>query len=461
MKNKIVIVLSALLLSATLSSAEIINLPVSGGSVLSGNIKGDYTGEIILSMGDMTGDFVPEVAISARNYTPSSRTGRVYIVKLSPEGLPATVDLASAANVVKITGALYGSLGTNMAVVPDRNADRLNEFMVSQSGTSEVFVINSNKNFPSAFSVSAIGGSIPGLRIAGIYVYSMKAVDLDKKGKADYIFGGIDGKVTVILGEGLPASGVVTVDNNLINGVTGFAFQVGNSDSRISVDVADFDRNGYPDIITVDSFDRVGKLIRNYGTPFAAFTNVDDAYLDGTRGTKFITGFANSVGSVGDITDDLFPDIVFRGSPLYSSSSRALFYWGQADWPAVINLTQDITGKGTIINGLSNLLVVGPSIAQVGDTNDDGIRDILVGDPSYSKSAGRAIKINGRKNADWPSVYTITAADTQYIGNGFAGSNVGFVENLFGGVGCGTDNGLTISAPGYGLNIGKVYIFKN
>ena len=128
---------------------------------------------------------------------------------------------------------------------------------------------------------------------------------------------------------------------------------------------------------------------------------------------------------------------------------------------AVINLTQDITGKGTIINGLSNLLVVGPSIAQVGDTNDDGIRDILVGDPSYSKSAGRAIKINGRKNADWPSVYTITAADTQYIGNGFAGSNVGFVENLFGGVGCGTDNGLTISAPGYGLNIGKVYIFKN
>ncbi len=358
------------------------------GSVFYGIDAADDSGRIVESIGDLNGDGYDDFAITAWDAIGDDpdleSVGEVYVIFGTPEGYPATVELAS----------LDGSTGfTVRGHVPD----------------------------------GELNGSVSGI------------ADVNGDGYHDLILGileaetdGIDtGKAYVLFGKAEPFEAVVDLSN--LDGTNGFAIngiEEGESIGAVVGSAGDINGDGFDDILIGSEGRDALSASTGGGAAYVVFGKADGftaefdlQHLYGENGFVLfadhpIHDLGESIAAVGDINGDGYDDIAVGSDDWDGNPSSAFFIFGKAWWGLTPSLlTSELDGtNGFVFTAGANNLNVGQDLSHAGDVNGDGIDDVILreNEPPIS-GPGRAIILFGNAGGFSATV----SADSLNGSNGF------------------------------------------
>lgn len=204
-------------------------------------------------------------------------------------------------------------------------------------------------------------------------------------------------------------------------------------------DAGDVNNDGYGDVIVGAYwyYNSKGRAYIYYGG------GLMDNIVDVTMTGEFSNGnFGDIVSSIGDVNNDGFDDVIVTAPSANSLRGNAYIFYGGSP----MNNSVDIKIPGFEDDGY-----FGTSACGIGDINNDGFDDILIGAKGYSNYTGRAYLYLGGNPMD-------TIADAVFTGEGTwnqfgdAVSSAGDVNN---------DGYLDfmIGANRYSSFMGRVYIY--
>jgi len=350
------------------------DLDGANGFTLHGAARGDRTGYVVTSAGDLNADGVDDLAIGAYTASPGGGhfAGTAYVVFGHDDGFAAEVELS----------ALNGLDGVRL----------------HGGGAEDLFggAINS------AGDVN--GDGVPDLIVG--------AMDHDRIGGQDA------GAAFVLYGGGDPfPADIFDAD---ITKANGFAINGGAAEDRAgtSVDgVGDVNQDGVDDVVVgAYLIDPAGRA--DAGGAYVVFgrsglrPNLDlasaapgDAVLLAGAADEDYAGW--SVAGAGDVNGDGVPDILvgaFRSDAgaLIDAGAVHVVFGRAGPWPDRIDLGALNGADGFTIHGEGRLDKFGLSVSAAGDFNHDGLSDIIVGayasDPNGKPEAGRSYVVYGRSD---------------------------------------------------------------
>ncbi|MDQ0462607.1 Ca2+-binding RTX toxin-like protein [Caulobacter ginsengisoli] len=362
----------------------------------------DHLGYSVAGIGDINGDGMDDVLISAQGLDPQSRTyaGGAYVVFGTAAGFGANLSLAGldGTNGFRVDGAASFDFG--------------------------------------------------GFRVSG-------AGDFNNDGYDDFLFGarltdpnGITQAGTVYLVYGHGGAFNPSFDLAGIDGTNGVAFDGASSLDQLDVVAAagDINGDGFADIVIGSNNVYIGGVRTGaayvvFGSASGLPAHVDVSTLDGTNGFRLSEGAANSllggaVASAGDFNGDGFDDLIL-GDPYASgggvTGGAVWIVFGKAGgFSAVLDLSTVQGSSGQRIDGNHGGGKAGVSVAGLGDINHDGFDDVLIGrrgDPTT------ATIVYGHATVAAPITQTGTSGADTLTGDAAA-------DSLSGGDGNDTLNGM-------------------
>ena len=407
------------------------------GFVINGDQAGDQSGRSVSNIGDINGDGVDDLAIGA----PFSRingdnSGAAYIIFGSKQsnyfGNPIELSVLGSKGLT-IKGSNSGhNAGWAVSGAGDFNGDGINDLLIGATNPSdnengidgESYVIFGKRGFSSTIDLSNIGLN-DGLKIISDYPnnlgYSVSdAGDINQDGKDDLIIGAPyadtngnnSGSSYVIYGRRIDTENPIT-------------------DNTINVSLLDSNND------------------------FTGFT------INGQD--KDQSGFF--VSKAGDINGDGIADLIIGardGNPNNKEfAGRAyVVFCKEGDIGDNFNLSDLNGSNGFTINGIEAFDNAGWSVSDLGDINDDGIDDIIIGANNANSSYGQSYVIYGSRDS-FSSTFELSNLNGT---NGFIISSIAETGNLGHSVsGAGDVNGdgvndLIISAPFADSLAGAAYV---
>ncbi|MCC3860058.1 hypothetical protein [Pseudemcibacter aquimaris] len=358
------------------------------GFRLDGVGEGDESGFSVSNAGDVNGDGYDDLLIGAYAADPNGDlSGSSYVVFGNVSFMGASFDLSSldGTNGFRIDGEAVGDeSGYSVSNAGDVNGDGFDDIIISApsadpngDGSGSSYVVFGQTNWTAnsgVFDLSSIDGS-NGFRLDGAAVgdasgYSVSnAGDVNGDGYDDVIVsaysadpnGNSSGSTYVVFGDDDWTAGSGVVDLSSINGTNGF---------RLDGEAAD-DESGY------------------------------------------------SVSSAGDFNGDGFDDMVVgaRYTDNNGNASGSTYVvFGAADWTAGSGIFDLSTLDGTTgfrLDGEAAGDESGYSVSNLGDINDDGFDDIIVGayaaDPNGDDSGSSYVLFG--TDTGIPAVFDFEALD--------------------------------------------------
>lgn len=384
---------------------------------------GDFFGRVG-SAGDINGDGFGDLAISdpIANGGIGAEAGLGYVLFGKASGFAPMVKLTEldGNNGFRFNNAIANSLvGWSLTSAGDINNDGIDDLIVGAPGATEgnvkvgvAYVLFGKKTeFAADINLSTLSSG-DGFRIIGLaegdyFGNGVSVGDINGDGLSDVIIssygvknpnGAKAGFTYVIFGKesGLGA----TVDINALNGTNGFRID-GEAEGDIagySVTTAgDINGDGFDDIVigAPDSDHGAEDASPNY-VVFGKATGFDAqlklSTIDGTNGFR-VEAIAQgdelgkvAISTAGDFNKDGFDDLIFgsRGanSNGLTANGGAYIVFGKASgFTASIKLAELSATDGLTINGLQSGDGLGHSVSDVGDINNDGFADVIVGVP--------------------------------------------------------------------------------
>lgn len=329
-------------------------------------------GRAVDALGDLTGDGVSEIV--TRTYTDSTAgTGA---------GMVRVLSGASGATVYSIYGVNAGDLfGYSVAALGDVDGDGGPDFAVGAPFVTDTVVLQG--------VVTTYSGQ------SGNPIYSVYGVSTDTLGRAVAAVGDVsgDGVSDFVVGSGANYALVLSgVDGSLIWTLTSptppvlFGRSLGGG--------GDVDGDGVPDIVVGDSQSSYG--VRKGGAA-SVFSGATGALLYEFGSTRQDAAFGFAVTIPGDANNDGYADILI-GAPhddrVVAYGGYAVLYSGKDG--SLLMSFEPADGNASTHSPLDWWL--GASLHGVGDTNDDGTLELLVGAPTFVDGAGNgaAILFSGR-----------------------------------------------------------------
>ena len=374
---------------------ELSSLNGANGFELDGVAAGDESGSSASQAGDVNNDGIQDIIIGAPVASPGglSHAGKTYVV-FGKASWSSPISLASlnGTNGFELDGVAANDYsGSSPSAAGDVNNDGIQDIIIGAWGAS------------------------PG----GLY----------QAGRTYVLFG--------------KANWTSPIAINALNGINGFELDgaAANDNSGFSVSLAgDVNNDGIQDIIIgAPQFTTVGigKTYvvfgkANWTSPIAIsnFNGTNGFELDGVAADTS----GSTVSSAGDVNNDGIQDIII-GAPFASSyAGKTYVVFGKASWSSPISLASLNGTNGFELNGESSGDESGYSIGTMGDVNNDGIQDIIIGAPYASSHAGKTYVVFG-KSTGWTSPITLSSLN---------GIN-GFVLN---GVAANDYSGMFISGAG-------------
>ncbi|HEX4918605.1 MAG TPA: Ig-like domain-containing protein, partial [Limnobacter sp.] len=372
-----------------------------GGFAINGVNPYDISGLSVSSAGDVNGDGLTDLIVSAFEADPNgNNSGQTYVVFGKADG--TAVQLADVVNGIggfAINGAnLYDRSGSSVSAAGDVNGDGLADLVI---GAPE----------------------------ADFNAY--------RSGQSYVVFGKTDGVAVELI--------------DVIAGVGGFAINGTNAqdfNGRSVSGAGDVNGDGLADLIVgAPREDLTGD---SDGRSYVVFGKASGTTLNLADVAAGIGGFAingasaydqagRGVSAAGDVNGDGLADLIVAtryGNPNndYSYSGQSYVVFGKADG-ATVELADVINGIGGFaINGINDRDYSGRNVSAAGDVNGDGLADLIIGsdyaDPNGDYS-GQSYVIFGSTGGSFSS----TAVD--YLGG--TGDDVrtatGTGQTLVGGAG--------------------------
>nr|WP_285292760.1 FG-GAP-like repeat-containing protein [Aureimonas altamirensis] len=322
----------------------------TGGFALSGELAGNNLGWSVSAAGDVNGDGLADIVVTAQGYT--SNTGRAYVVFGRTNG--------SAPVLSEVVGGTGG-------------------FIVAGEGSSNYF----------GYSASAAG-------------------DVNGDGLADMVIGAygansVTGRAYVVFGK---TGGGAVMASDLAAGSGGFAINGASASANFASAVAgigDVNGDGLGDIVIGASNDNgyTGRAYVVYGKTGGGSVSVTALGTGGYAITGETTNnlLGSDVSTAGDVNGDGISDFLVSAYGNGSNTGKAYVIYGRTDAPADLNLASGIGTRGFAIAAECAADQAGYTLSYAGDINGDGLSDLLVGaryNDFSASTAGRAYVVFGK-----------------------------------------------------------------
>jgi len=446
-------------------SEELSALDGSNGFAISGANSRDFAGARVAGAGDINGDGFDDIVVGAAGADPDGKAnaGAAYVVFGSDQGFPATLSLSAldGSNGFLLKGiSQFDLTGIGVARAGDVNGDGIDDVMIGARGANpndfpdagQIYVVfGTDQGFPAELELSALDGSngfvLRGFgEIARFGFAVARAGDVNDDGFDDIIIGAKEadsnglrntGQSYVLFGtdQGFPA----VLEASMLDGNDGFTINGVNPGDSSGYSVAgagDINGDGIDDfMIGARNADPNGKIGAGqayvvFGTNLGFPPTLELSTLDGSNGfalngVKGDDRTGQSVDGAGDVNGDGIDDVIIGALTADSNgkvdSGRCYVVFGaHGGFPAALELSALDGTNGFALNAINAFDRIGYSVAGIGDTNNDGIDDIIVGgngaDPKLRTDAGQSYVVFGT-DGGFPAALELSALDGN---NGFA-----------------------------------------
>ena len=421
----------------------------------SGEAKNQRVGWAVGPLGDMDGDGLDDFVVGARDWTnsPGDKVGAANIFYTTPSGaLPATGSDAST------VGESHGDqFGHSVSGRGDVDGDGVPDLIVGaprndraggDSGTAYVFQgpVSSTDGSTAYIKLTGEAGDQAGFDVAlGGDATGDAIGDILVGAPRNDLGGGDSGAAFLVFGGGVSGPVAVASAADAV-----FVGELSGDRAGFAVDWAgDVDGDGLDDVLV--GANEMNALGGNDGRAYvllaplggtislAGADTVLTAADSGDRAASAVTG-------AGDLDDDGLSDFAI-GAPqndaLAGNAGAAYVWYGSPSLPAAASLSS----SPTVLLGEVGSDLAGTSVASAGDTNGDGVPELLVGAPESDVSGGKA---GATYLVIRPPLGTssLGAADARFLGEA-APSLSGFAVSTAGDVDGDLYADILIGAPGF------------
>ena len=314
-----------------------------GGFVVVGTDATDRLGVDVAMAGDVNGDGLVDVLVSATGFSGTARVGAGYVIFGKRDTAPVSIrDVASGQGGFAIGGSAPGDeLGFRVAGAGDVNADGLDDVIVTIRGARPRALVVFGKQDSTSVKIDELRG--------GFEILAGPAGDdLLFVGGAGDVNG--DGFDDVMVGQ--PSASVGNLDE------AGRAYIIFGRAGASSVDLVDIDAG------------------------LAGGFAINGARAEDNAGI--------GLAGAGDINGDGLADLIIGANRAASNgnegSGKAYFVLGQASTSPVQLIGIEGGDGGFVMNGVGAEDGTGADVAKAGDINGDGIDDMLIAAPTASRN---------------------------------------------------------------------------
>jgi hypothetical protein len=376
-----------LFLGKNLPSAMTINLS-EADYVFWGENSGDRAGELVGSAGDVDGDGLDDILISAFKYSASSdENGKVYLFMGSSLGLDTDINLADAD--YSFVGVGFDRAGSAMTA-GDFDGDSLNDILIGAYDNDDnnwdsgkvYLVLASSLGGTQSIDLSSADYTFLGEDVGAMIGLGLASVpDIDGDERPEILIGGAGNagddpsKVYLFMSARLGGS----TDFNV--STADYEFVQESSNDFLGREIAsagDVDGDGLGDFLMSAYNDTVGKTYLMYGASLGATKtiNLNNADVIFT-GESDDDRFGRSVSGNADVDGDGLSDVLFTGDAAGSSAAGKSYLFLAASLAGAHSMSA--AEADFMIEGEAAGDYFGISGAFAGDVNGDGLDDQIFG----------------------------------------------------------------------------------